>query len=56
MLMLSRGSLTNLVCDVLGRAAFVTEEHVFLGQMGVHSRGDGSRVRISQVADAEIVS
>ena len=35
------------VCDILGRA-------VFVGDMGVHSRGDGSRVRMSQVD--EIVS
>ena len=30
---------------MLGRAVFVTENDVFLGDMGVHSRTDGSRVR-----------
>ena len=44
------------VRDMLGRAVFVTESDVFLDDMGVHSRADGSRVRISQVADDEIVS
>ena len=42
--------------DTLGRAVFATENDVFLGDMGVHSRADGSRDRISQVADDEIVS
>ena len=44
------------VCDILGRAVLVTEDDVFLGDRDVHSCGDGSRVRISQVADDAIVS
>ena len=44
------------VRDMFGRAVFVTESDVFLGDMGVHSRADGSRVRFSQVADEESVS
>ena len=50
------GSLTNNVRDMLWRAVFAIENDVFLVDMGVHSRTDGSRVRISQVADDEIVS
>ena len=42
--------------QLLGRTFFVTENDVFLGDEGVHSQADGSRVRISQVADEEIVS
>ena len=38
---------------MFGRAVFVTVNGVY---MGVHSRADGSRVRISQVADDEFVS
>ena len=34
----------------------VTEDVVFLGDFGVHSLGDGSRIRISQAADDEVVS
>ena len=41
---------------MLGRAVLVAETDVFLGKMGVRSRADGSRVRISQVADEKIVS
>ena len=41
---------------MLGRSVFVTENDVLLGDTGVHSRADGSRVRISKVADEEIVS
>ena len=44
------------VRDMLGRAVFATEDDVFLVDMEVHSRGDGSRVRILQVADDEVVS
>ena len=33
------------VGDMLGRAVFVTEDKAFLGDMGVYSRVDGSRVR-----------
>ena len=36
----------ELVGDMLGRAVFVTKNDVFLGDMGVHSRADGSRVRL----------
>ena len=44
------------VRDMLGRAVFVTEKDVFLGEHGcVHSRADGSQVRISNVADEETV-
>ena len=39
-----------------GRAGFVTEDKRFRGDVGVYSRGDGSRVRRLQVADDEIVS
>ena len=42
-----------LVRDML---VFVTENDVFLGDMGVHSRTGGSRVRVSQAEDEEIVS
>ena len=42
------------VRDMLGRAVFVTENDVYLGDMGVHSRPDGSRVRMSQVADEDL--
>ena len=45
----------ELVRGMVGRAVFVTENDVFLGEMGVHSRANGSRVRISRVADDEIV-
>ena len=41
---------------MLGRAVSVTEDVVFLGDRGVHSLGDGSRVRIPQAADDGIVS
>ena len=34
----------------------MTENDVFLSDMGVHSQTDGSRVRFSQVAGDEIVS
>ena len=51
-----RGSLMNLFVTCLDEQFFVTENDVFLGAMGVHSQADGSRVRISQVADEEIVS
>ena len=44
------------VRDMLGRAVFVTENDVFLGDVGVRSRADWSRVRISLVADDGIVS
>ena len=44
----------ELVRDMLGRAVFVIDD-VFLGDKGLHS-ADWSRVRISQVADDEIVS
>ena len=53
--MVFRASLANLF-DVLGRAIFVTQGEAFLGDMGVYPRGDGSRVRMLQVADDEIVS
>ena len=39
------------VRDMLGRAVFVTDNDVFLVDMGVHSQ-----VRISQVADGDIVT
>ena len=35
----------ELVWDGPGRAVFVTEGEAFLGDIGVCSRGDGSRVR-----------
>ena len=41
---------------MLGRAVVVTEDDVLFGDVGVHSRADGSRVRISPVAVEEIVS
>ena len=41
------------VGDMLGRAVSVTEG---VAVLGVHSLGDGSRIRISQAADDEIVS
>ena len=40
----------------MGEQFFVTENDVFQGDMGAHSRADGSRVRISQVVDDETVS
>ena len=46
----------ELVGDMLGRTTLVIEDDVFLNDMGVHSRGDVSRVRMSQIADDEIVS
>ena len=46
--------IDELVSDMLGRA--VNENDVFHGDMGVHSRADGSRVRRSEVADEEVVS
>ena len=48
--------IDELFRDMLGRAVFVTENDVFPGDIGVHSQADGSRVRISQIADDEIVS
>ena len=42
--------------DLLGRTVVVTEDDVFLGDMGVHSRSDGSRVRIAHFADDLVVS
>ena len=56
MLMVPRGSLSSVLVTCLGGANFVTEEDVFLDDMGVHFRGGVSRVRISEVADDEIVS
>ena len=50
------GLLVNLFVTCLDEQCFVTDNDVFLGDMGVHSRADGSRVRISLVADEEIVS
>ena len=50
------GFFLELVGDLLGRAVFVTEGEAFLGDVGVFSRGDGSRVRISQFADDENAS
>ena len=47
MLMVFRGSLTNLFVTCLDEQFLVTENDFFLGDMGVHSRADGSRVRIS---------
>ena len=44
------------VDDMLVRAVLDTEDVVFLGDMGVHSLGNRSRIRISQAADDEIVS
>ena len=38
------------------RAVSVAEDVVFLGDMGVHSLGGGSRVRISRAEDNEMVS
>ena len=37
---------------MLGRVVSVTEDVVFLADVGVHSLGDGSRNRILQAADA----
>ena len=48
--------LDEPVDDMPGRAVSVTEGVVFLGDVGVHSLGDGSRIRILQAADDEIVS
>ena len=50
--------IDELVRDMLGTSSFFffAEGDVFLGDMGVHSRADGYRVRISQVADDEVVS
>ena len=45
----------ELHCGEFGRAVFVTEDEVFLGDMGVYSREVGSRVRMLQGADDEIV-
>ena len=42
------------VRDMRKRAVSVIEDDVFLGDTGVHSRGDGSRVRTSQVVDEEL--
>ena len=50
------GIIDDPVRDMLRRAVFVAENDVFLGDMCVHSRVDGSRVRNSQVADEQIVS
>ena len=54
--MVSRGSMTKMLVTRLGEQFFVTEDDVFLGDTGVRSRGDGSRVRSSQVADDENLS
>ena len=48
--------IDELVRDILGRAVFVTENDVFLGDMGVHSRGGGCGGRTSHVAVEEMVS
>ena len=45
-----------VIRDILGRVVLVTEHDVFLGDVGVNSRSDGSRVRIAHVAEDEIVS
>ena len=41
---------------MLGRATLVTEGDIFRRDMGVHSRGGVSRVRIAQFADDKIGS
>ena len=38
------------------RAVSVAEDFVFFGDIGVHSLGDGSRIRISLAANDEMVS
>ena len=44
------------VDDMLMRAVFVAEGVVLLGDMVVHSLGDGTQVRISPAPDDEMVS
>ena len=39
--------------EILVQAVFVAEDVVFLGDIGVHSLGDGSRIRISLAADGD---
>ena len=56
MLMVFHWSLMNLVVSCLGRTIFVLQVDASLGDIGVHSRGDGLRVRFLQVADDESVS
>ena len=46
----------ELLGDMLGRATLVTEDDVFQRNMGVHTRGGVSRVRVSQFVDDEIAS
>ena len=41
---------------MLGRTVLVSEGDASLGDIGVHPRGDGLRLRILRVADHEIVS
>ena len=48
--------LDEPVHDILGRAVLATEDDDFLGDVGVHSHGDGSRVRMTHVAEDEVVS
>ena len=56
MLMVFRGSLTNLSVISLGERLSSLRIDVFVGDMGVHARGDCSRARNSHVADEDIVS
>ena len=56
MVMVFRGSLASLSRTCLCGAVSVAEDVVFLGDMGVHSLGDGSRICMSLTADDEIVS
>ena len=48
--------IDEVIRDILWRAILVTEDDVFLGDMGVHFRSDASRVRFAHVADDGVVS
>ena len=48
MLMVSRGSFDDPIRGIFGRAVLVTEDDVFLGDMGVHSRSGWSRIPMLQ--------